>query len=452
MEITSSMNYKSKQDFLDNVHSKFSNEKEFLQAVEEVIGSIWDTVQQSQDYLDGNILDRIITPERVIIFRVPWLDDNGRVHVNLGYRIQFNSAIGPYKGGLRFHPTVNLGVLKFLAFEQIFKNSLTGLNLGGGKGGSDFDPKGKSDNEIMKFCQSFMTELSRHIGHNTDVPAGDIGVGGREIGFMFGQYKRIRNEFTGVLTGKKTDWGGSLIRPEATGYGTVYFVEEMLKTRNESISGKVATISGSGNVAQFACEKLIQLGAKPVTLSDSSGYIYDPEGITSEKLEFVKKLKENSSARISEYAKKYNVDFIEGKTPWEVKCDIALPCATQNELNEDDAKALTENGCFVVAEGANMPSTTGAVEHFIKQKILFGPGKAANAGGVAVSGIEMSQNSTRMPLSSEEVDNLLKGIMTRIHATCVQYGDKGDFINYVDGANIGGFVRVADSMIDQGIV
>ena len=446
------MNYKSKQDFLDNVHSKFSNEKEFLQAVEEVIGSIWDTVQQSQDYLDGNILDRIVTPERVIIFRVPWLDDNGSVHVNLGYRIQFNSAIGPYKGGLRFHPTVNLGVLKFLAFEQIFKNSLTGLNMGGGKGGSDFDPKGKSDNEIMKFCQSFMTELSRHIGHNTDVPAGDIGVGGREIGFMFGQYKRIRNEFTGVLTGKKTDWGGSLIRPEATGYGTVYFVEEMLKTRNESISGKVATISGSGNVAQFACEKLIQLGAKPVTLSDSSGYIFDPEGISSEKLEFVKKLKENSSARISEYAKKYNVDFIEGKTPWEVKCDIALPCATQNELNEDDAKALTENGCFVVAEGANMPSTTEAVEHFIEQKILFGPGKAANAGGVAVSGIEMSQNSTRMPLSSEEVDNLLKGIMTRIHTTCVQYGDKGDFINYVDGANIGGFVRVADSMIDQGIV
>ena len=446
------MNYKSKQDFLDNVHSKFPNEKEFLQAVEEVIGSIWDTVQQNQGYVDGNILDRIVTPERVIIFRVPWLDDNGSVHVNLGYRIQFNSAIGPYKGGLRFHPTVNLGVLKFLAFEQIFKNSLTGLNMGGGKGGSDFNPKGKSDNEIMKFCQSFMTELSRHIGHNTDVPAGDIGVGGREIGFMFGQYKRIKNEFTGVLTGKKTDWGGSLIRPEATGYGTVYFVEEMLKTRNESISGKVATISGSGNVAQFACEKLIQLGAKPVTLSDSSGYIYDPEGITSEKLEFVKKLKENSSARISEYAKKYNVDFVEGKTPWEVKCDIALPCATQNELNEDDAKALTKNGCFVVAEGANMPSTTEAVEHFIEEKILFGPGKAANAGGVAVSGIEMSQNSTRMPLSSEEVDNLLKGIMTRIHTTCVQYGDKGDFINYVDGANIGGFVRVADSMIDQGIV
>ena len=446
------MKYKSKQDFLDSVHAKFPNEKEFLQAVEEVIGSIWDTVQQNQDYIDGNILERIVTPERVIMFRVPWLDDNGSVHVNLGYRIQFNSAIGPYKGGLRFHPTVNQGVLKFLAFEQIFKNSLTGLNLGGGKGGSDFDPKGKSDNEIMKFCQSFMTELSRHIGHNTDVPAGDIGVGGREIGFMFGQYKRIRNEFTGVLTGKKTDWGGSLIRPEATGYGTVYFVEEMLKSRNESISGKVATISGSGNVAQFACEKLIQLGGKPVTLSDSSGYIYDPEGITEEKLEFVKKLKEDSSARISEYAKKYNVDFIEGKTPWEVKCDIALPCATQNELNEQDAKTLTKNGCFVVAEGANMPSTTEAVEHFIEKKILFGPGKAVNAGGVAVSGIEMSQNSTRMPLKSEEVDSLLKGIMARIHATCVQYGNKGDFINYVDGANIGGFVRVADSMIDQGIV
>ena len=324
--------------------------------------------------------------------------------------------------------------------------------MGGGKGGSDFDPKGKSDNEIMKFCQSFMTELSKHIGHNTDVPAGDIGVGGREIGYMFGQYKRLRNEFTGVLTGKKTDWGGSLIRPEATGYGTVYFVDEMLKTRKDSLAGKVVTISGSGNVAQFACEKLIHLGAKPVTLSDSSGYIYDAEGISLEKLEFVKKLKEKRSARISEYAKKFNVDFIEGKTPWEVKCHIALPCATQNELNLNDAKLLTANGCFVVAEGANMPSTTDAVHHFINEKILFGPGKAANAGGVAVSGIEMSQNSTRMPLTSDEVDNLLKGIMNRIHSTCVNYGTKDDFINYVDGANIGGFVRVADSMIDQGIV
>ena len=446
------MNYQSKEDFLSHVKNKFPNENEFHQAVEEVVSSIWETIQKNKNFIDGNILDRIVTPERVIIFRVPWLDDNGNVNVNIGYRIQFNSAIGPYKGGLRFHPSVNLGILKFLAFEQIFKNSLTGLSMGGGKGGSDFDPKGKSDNEIMKFCQSFMTELSKHIGHNSDVPAGDIGVGGREIGYMFGQYKRIKNEFTGVLTGKKTDWGGSLIRPEATGYGAVYFVEEMLKTRNESISGKVATISGSGNVAQFACEKLIHLGAKPVTLSDSSGYILDSEGITLEKLEFVKELKEKRSARISEYAKKYNVEFFEGKTPWEVKCEIALPCATQNELNDKDAQILTSNGCFVVAEGANMPSTTEAVQHFIKEKILFGPGKAANAGGVAVSGIEMSQNSTRMPLTSEEVDNLLKGIMTRIHATCVQYGNKGDFINYVDGANIGGFVRVAGSMIDQGIV
>ena len=446
------MNYKSKDDFLKNVELKFPNENEFHQAVEEVVSSIWNTVQDNELYLNNNILDRIVTPERAIIFRVPWVDDNKNVHVNFGYRIQFNSAIGPYKGGLRFHPSVSLGILKFLAFEQIFKNSLTGLSMGGGKGGSDFDPKGKSDNEIMKFCQSFMTELSKHIGHNTDVPAGDIGVGGREIGYMFGQYKRLRNEFTGVLTGKKTDWGGSLIRPEATGYGTVYFVDEMLKTRKDSLAGKVVTISGSGNVAQFACEKLIHLGAKPVTLSDSSGYIYDSEGISLEKLEFVKKLKEKRSARISEYAKKFNVDFIEGKTPWEVKCHIALPCATQNELNADDAKLLTSNGCFVVAEGANMPSTTDAVHHFISEKILFGPGKAANAGGVAVSGIEMSQNSTRMPLTSEEVDNLLKGIMNRIHSTCVKYGTKDDFINYVDGANIGGFVRVADSMIDQGIV
>ena len=446
------MNYKSKDDFLKNLKLKFPNENEFYQAVEEVISSIWDTVKGDETYLNNNILDRIVTPERAIIFRVPWVDDSKNVHVNLGYRIQFNSAIGPYKGGLRFHPSVNLGILKFLAFEQIFKNSLTGLSMGGGKGGSDFDPKGKSDNEIMKFCQSFMTELSKHIGHNVDVPAGDIGVGGREIGYMFGQYKRLKNEFTGVLTGKKTDWGGSLIRPEATGYGTVYFVDEMLKTRKDSLAEKVVTISGSGNVAQFACEKLIHLGAKPVTLSDSSGYIYDSEGISLEKLEFVKELKEKRSARISEYAKKFNVDFIEGKTPWEVKCDIALPCATQNELNADDAKLLTANGCFVVAEGANMPSTTDAVHHFINEKILFGPGKAANAGGVAVSGIEMSQNSTRMPLTSEEVDNLLKGIMNRIHSTCVKYGTKDDFINYVDGANIGGFVRVADSMIDQGIV
>jgi glutamate dehydrogenase/leucine dehydrogenase len=387
------------------------------------------------------------------MFRVPWMDDDNNVHVNLGYRIQFNSAIGPYKGGLRFHPSVNLGILKFLAFEQVFKNSLTGLNLGGGKGGSNFDPKGKSDKEIMNFCYAFMNELYRHIGRRTDIPAGDIGVGGREIGYMFGQYKKIRNAFTGVLTGKGTNWGGSLIRPEATGYGLVYFVFEMLKTRDDSLQGKTVTVSGSGNVAQFACEKLIELGAKPVTLSDSGGFIYDPEGITQEKLEYVKELKGERSARISEYAKKYNVKYFEGKRPWSIKCDVALPCATQNELNFRDAKELLQNGCFVVAEGANMPSTTNAVHHFVDKKILYGPGKAANAGGVAISGIEMSQNSTRIPLTREKVDNLLKEIMERIHTTCVEYGsEKGGFINYVDGSNIGGFVRVADSMIDQGIV
>jgi glutamate dehydrogenase/leucine dehydrogenase len=387
------------------------------------------------------------------MFRVPWMDDNNNVHVNLGYRIQFNSAIGPYKGGLRFHPSVNLGILKFLAFEQVFKNSLTGLNLGGGKGGSNFDPKGKSDKEIMNFCYAFMNELYRHIGRRTDIPAGDIGVGGREIGYMFGQYKKIRNAFTGVLTGKGTNWGGSLIRPEATGYGLVYFVAEMLKTRDDSLKGKTVTVSGSGNVAQFACEKLIELGAKPVTLSDSGGFVYDPDGITQEKLEYVKELKGERSARISEYAKKYNVKYFEGKRPWSIKCDVALPCATQNELNFGDAKELLQNGCFVVAEGANMPSTTNAVHHFVDKKILYGPGKAANAGGVAISGIEMSQNSTRIPLTREKVDKLLKEIMERIHTTCVKYGsEKGGFINYVDGANIGGFVRVADSMIDQGIV
>ena len=446
------MKYKSKEDFLNHVKTTFANENEFHQAVEEVVDSIWDTVKGNPDYVKYNILDRIVTPERAFIFRVPWRDDKNNVHVNLGYRIQFNSAIGPYKGGLRFHPSVNLSILKFLAFEQIFKNSLTGLNMGGGKGGSNFDPKGKSDNEIMNFCQSFMSELQRDIGSDTDVPAGDIGVGGREVGYMFGQYKKLRNEFTGVLTGKDTKWGGSLIRPEATGYGTVYFVEEMLKTRNETLDGKVVAVSGSGNVAQYACEKLIELGAKAVTLSDSSGFIYDPDGISKEKLKYVKELKEKSSARISEYAKKYKVEYFEGKNPWSIKCDIALPCATQNELDGDDAKTLTDNGCFVVAEGANMPSTPDAVNHFINSKILFGPGKAANAGGVAVSGIEMSQNSTRMPLSREDVDKLLKDIMVGIHSTCVEHGSQSDFINYVDGANIGGFIRVADSMIDQGIV
>ena len=446
------MKYKSKKEFLDSVVDNYSDQKEFHQAVEEVIHSIWDTATSNEEYCKFNILDRIVVPDRTIIFRVPWMDDKNNVHVNLGYRIQFNSAIGPYKGGLRFHPSVNLGVLKFLAFEQVFKNSLTGLNLGGGKGGSNFDPKGKSDKEIMSFCYAFMNELYRHIGRRTDIPAGDIGVGGREIGYMFGQYKKIRNAFTGVLTGKGTNWGGSLIRPEATGYGLVYFVLEMLNVRKDSLKGKTVTVSGSGNVAQFACEKLIELGAKPVTLSDSSGFIHDPDGITQEKIEYVKKLKSVRSARISEYAKKFNVEYVEGKRPWSIKCDIALPCATENELNLDDAKQLTNNGCYVVAEGANMPSTTNAVHHFINQKILYGPGKAANAGGVAISGIEMSQNSTRIPLSRDKVDGLLKEIMQRIHTTCVKYGKKDDFINYVDGANIGGFVRVADSMIDQGIV
>tara|TARA_B100000029_G_scaffold265286_1_gene261457 strand:- start:183 stop:1523 length:1341 start_codon:yes stop_codon:yes gene_type:complete len=446
------MKYKSKQDFLKTVVDRYKDQEEFHQAVEEVVNSIWTVATKNKDYVSANILDRIVVPDRSILFRVSWVDDKGDVQVNLGYRIQFNSAIGPYKGGLRFHPNVNLGILKFLAFEQVFKNSLTGLNMGGGKGGSNFDPKGKSDREIMKFCQAFMNELYRHIGRRTDIPAGDIGVGGKEIGYMFGQYKKIRNAFTGVLTGKGTNWGGSLIRPEATGYGLVYFVLNMLDTKNDSIKGKTVAVSGSGNVAQYACEKLIELGAKPVTLSDSSGFIYDPDGITQKKLEYVKKLKEVPSARISEYAKKYKVKFTPNKRPWGVKCDIALPCATQNELDLKDAKQLTKNGCYVVAEGANMPSTKDAVHHFIKEKILFGPGKAANAGGVAVSGIEMSQNSTRIPLTREQVDKLLKEIMEKIHTTCVKHGTQKGFVNYVDGANIGGFVRVADSMVDQGVI
>jgi len=446
------MKYKSKNDFLNTVVDKYKDQQEFHQAVEEVIGSIWSTATKNKEYMQANILDRIIVPDRSIIFRVPWVDDNNNVQVNLGYRIQFNSSIGPYKGGLRFHPSVNLGILKFLAFEQVFKNSLTGLNLGGGKGGSNFDPKGKSDREIMRFCHSFMDELFRHIGRRTDIPAGDIGVGAKEIGYMFGQYKKIKNVFSGVLTGKGTNWGGSLIRPEATGYGLVYFTINMLETQDDALEGKTVTISGSGNVAQYACEKLIELGAKPVTLSDSSGFIYDPDGITQEKLEYVKKLKDSRSARISEYAKKYKVKFFANQNPWSIKCDIALPCATQNELDLRDAKKLTKNGCIVVAEGANMPCTKDAVHHFIDKKILFGPGKAANAGGVAVSGIEMSQNSTRIPLKREQVDNLLKGIMDKIHSTCVDFGSQKGFINYVDGANIGGFVRIADSMVDQGVV
>ncbi|HPM35315.1 MAG TPA: NADP-specific glutamate dehydrogenase, partial [Spirochaetota bacterium] len=394
-----------------------------------------------------------VEPERVIIFRVPWVDDKGEVQVNRGFRIQMNSAIGPYKGGLRFHPSVNLGILKFLAFEQVFKNSLTTLPMGGGKGGSDFDPKGKSDNEVMRFCQSFMTELERHIGADLDVPAGDIGVGGREIGYMFGQYKRLRNEFTGVLTGKGRNWGGSLIRPEATGYGSVYFAQEMLKARGDSMKGKTAVVSGSGNVAQYTIEKVNALGGKCVTLSDSNGYIYDPAGIDAEKLAFVMELKNVKRGRIKEYADKYKCEYIEGKTPWGVKCDMAFPSATQNELNGQDAETLVKNGCICVSEGANMPSTPEAVEVFIKAKIMYAPGKAANAGGVATSGLEMSQNSMRYSWSREEVEQKLHGIMCSIHEACVKYGkEKDGFINYVKGANIAGFVKVADAMIDQGVV
>lgn len=442
----------SVDSFMEKVVAKNPGEKEFHQAVHEVVSSLLPFIEKNPKYSEARILERIIEPERVIMFRVPWVDDKGEIQVNRGFRIEMNSAIGPYKGGLRFHPSVNLGVLKFLAFEQVFKNSLTTLPMGGGKGGSDFDPKGKSDNEVMRFCQSFMTELYRHIGHNTDVPAGDIGVGGREIGYMFGQYKRIVNEFTGVLTGKGRNWGGSLIRPEATGYGCCYFAQEMLKTRGDSFEGKVVAISGSGNVSQYAAEKCIQLGAKVVTLSDSNGTIYDPEGINEEKLAFVIELKNVKRGRIKAYADKYGCEYFEGQRPWGVKCDVALPCATQNELNAEEAQELVNNGCICVSEGANMPSTPEAVEIFLNNKILYGPGKAANAGGVACSGLEMSQNSLRLSWTREEVDQRLLGIMQAIHAQCVEYGKDGDFVNYVNGANIAGFVKVADSMIDQGVI
>jgi glutamate dehydrogenase (NADP+) len=440
--------------FMDRVKSVHGHEKEFIQAVHEVAEAVIPVIEETPKYKQAKILDRIVEPERTLIFRVPWLDDNGDVQVNRGYRVEFNSAIGPYKGGLRFHPSVNLSILKFLGFEQIFKNSLTTLPMGGGKGGSDFDPKGKSDNEVMKFCQSFMTELSRHIGADTDVPAGDIGVGGREIGYMFGQYKRIRNEFTGVLTGKARNWGGSLIRPEATGYGTVYFAKEMLATKNDSFNGKTVAVSGSGNVAQYACEKATQLGAKVVTLSDSEGYIFDAEGIDQDKLAFVMELKNVKRGRISEYVNKYpNAKFVAGKRPWGEKVDIALPCATQNELNGEEAKVLIANGVKCVAEGANMPSTPEAIAAFQDAKVLFSPGKASNAGGVATSGLEMSQNSLRLSWSAEEVDQKLHGIMVSIHEACVKYGkDHDGHIDYVKGANIAGFVKVADSMIDQGLV
>ncbi len=440
------------EQILKQAKNKDINEPEFLQAAAEFLESVVPFIDSNPKYKKGNLLARILEPERIIIFRVPWLDDQGYSQVNRGFRVEYNSAIGPYKGGLRFHPSVNLSVLKFLGFEQIFKNALTGLPMGGGKGGSDFDPKGKSDNEVMRFCQSFMTELCRHIGANTDVPAGDIGVGGREIGYLFGQYKRIKNEFTGVLTGKGINWGGSLIRPEATGYGLVYFLTEMLSHQDMSIKDKVIAISGSGNVAQYACEKAIELGAKVVTLSDSSGYIYDSDGIDQDKLKYVIELKTIKRGRISEYADKYNCQFFKGQTPWSAKCDIALPCATQNELNEKDAEQLVKNKCFAVCEGANMPSTAGAVNYFIRNKILFGPGKASNAGGVAVSGLEMSQNSLRINWSRKEVDDRLKGIMKEIHNSCLKYGNNQDYVDYVKGANIAGFIKIADSMLDQGLV
>jgi len=439
-------------DFMESVKARNAYEPEFLQAVEEVAEAIIPFMEENPKYNNKMLLERMVEPERVLMFRIPWLDDKGNTQVNRGYRVEFNSAIGPYKGGLRFHPSVNLSILKFLGFEQVFKNSLTTLPMGGGKGGSDFNPKGKSDNEVMKFCQSFMTELCRHIGPNTDVPAGDIGVGGREIGFMFGQYKRIRNEFTGVLTGKGMSWGGSLIRPEATGYGNVYFAQNMLATKGDDFHGKTVAISGAGNVAQYACQKATELGSKVVTLSDSSGYIYDANGIDAEKLSFVMDLKNVRRGRIKEYADQFGCEFHAGERPWGVKCDVALPCATQNELNGDEAQTLVDNGCILVSEGANMPSTPEAIEVFQKAKILFAPGKASNAGGVATSGLEMSQNSLRMSWTREEVDDKLKQIMGDIHSSCTEYGTEGDFTDYVKGANIAGFVKVADAMLDQGVV
>lgn len=438
---------------MESVRAKNGHEAEFLQAVEEVAEAVIPIIESNPKYKEANILERIVEPERTIMFRVPWIDDAGNAQVNRGYRVEFNSAIGPYKGGLRFHPSVNLSILKFLGFEQIFKNSLTTLPMGGGKGGSDFDPKGKSDNEVMRFCQSFMTELSRHIGADTDVPAGDIGVGGREIGYMFGQYKRIRNEFTGVLTGKGRNWGGSLIRPEATGYGTVYFAEEMLMTRNDSIKGKTVVISGSGNVAQFALEKVIHLGGKVITVSDSKGYVHCADGFHSEQLDALMELKNVKRGRVSELADQFdNIEYHEGQRPWGQKCDVAIPCATQNELNGDEAKALLDNGCICVAEGANMPCTPEAIAAFHEAKILFSPGKASNAGGVATSGLEMSQNSLRMSWTREEVDEKLHSIMKSIHEACEKYGREGDYVDYVKGANIAGFVKVADAMLDQGVV
>jgi glutamate dehydrogenase (NADP+) len=440
--------------FIEAVAKKNPNEPEFMQAVLEVAETVIPFIEENKKYQNKMLLERMVESDRIIIFRVVWTDDKGETQVNRGYRIQMNSAIGPYKGGIRFHPSVNLSILKFLAFEQTFKNSLTTLPMGGGKGGADFEPKGKSDNEVMRFCQAFMTELSKHIGDNTDVPAGDIGVGGREVGYMFGQYKRIRNEFTGVLTGKGISFGGSLVRPEATGYGNVYFAQSMLATKGDRFSGKTVVVSGSGNVAQYAVEKATQLGAKVVTMSDSAGYIYDADGIDADKLAFIMEIKNERRARISDYITKYpQAKYVAGKRPWEVKCDVALPCATQNELNEEEAKMLVANGCICVGEGANMPTTPEAVIVFQKAKILFSPGKASNAGGVATSGLEMSQNSLRLSWTAEEVDARLQAIMLAIHASCVKYGtDATGYVDYVKGANIAGFVKVADAMLAQGVV
>lgn len=444
---------KAIQSFLAAVHQRNQNEPEFMQAVTEVAETVIPYIVQHDIYYGQNILMRMVEPERVVSFRVAWIDDQEEIQVNRGYRIEMNSAIGPYKGGLRFHPSVNLSVLKFLAFEQIFKNSLTTLPMGGGKGGSDFDPKGKTDTEVMRFCQSFMTELFRHIGPNRDIPAGDIGVGSREIGYLFGQYKRLKNEFTGVLTGKGVSWGGSLIRPEATGYGVVYFTEQMLATQGKGFKGKKVVISGAGNVAQYAAEKVIQLGGTVLTLSDSSGFIYDKEGIDAEKLAYIMELKNVKRERIHKYVEQYpGAEFHQGQTPWGVVCDVALPCATQNELGLEDAKTLTKNGCQAVGEGANMPTTPDAIHHFTDSKILFAPGKASNAGGVAVSGLEMAQNSLRYSWSRNEVDQKLQSIMQDIHQSCITYGKEGDFTNYVKGANIAGFVKVADAMLAQGVV
>ena len=440
------------QEFMYKVKARNPNEPEFIQSVAEVIESIWPVYMANPQFQQANILERIVEPERTIMFRVPWVADNGEIEVNRGYRVEFNSAIGPFKGGLRFHPSVNLSILKFLGFEQIFKNSLTTLPIGGGKGGSDFNPRGRSDGEVMRFCQSFMLELFRHIGPDTDVPAGDIGVGKREIGYLFGMYKKIKNEFTGVFTGKALSWGGSLIRPEATGFGAVYFAEEMLKTRNDSIEGKTVVVSGSGNVAQYAIAKVNLLGGKVVTISDSDGFVHDPDGIRGEKWDFLMELKNVRRGRVKEYAEEFKVEYHQGKRPWGIKCDVALPCATQNEISAEEAASLVKNGCICVSEGANMPTVPDGVRVFLENNILYGPGKAANAGGVATSALEMTQNSMRLSWSREEVDQKLQTIMRSIHNQCVEYGKENNFVNYVKGSNIAGFMKVATAMLDHGVL